>query len=72
MMDILAESERVRDCVSLQVERFALGREVLRSDGCSLAAMRSDFIASDGTYADLLEAMIASPGFRTIQTEVRP
>ena len=72
MMEALAGSERVRDCVSLQVTRYAMGRELLSRDGCALAAMRDEFSSGDQSYRELLTAVARSSMFRTIQTEVAP
>lgn len=69
LMSLLAEAERVRDCLSLKANRFAMGRSHLATDGCSLAAMRDRFIASEGTYADLLTAIATSPMFTSLKTE---
>ena len=69
LMGLLAESERVRDCMSLKVNRFAIGRSHRAADGCSLAAMRERFDASEGTYRDLLVAIATSPMFTQLQTE---
>lgn len=69
LMDLLAGSDRVRDCTSLKATQFALGRALADSDGCSLAAVRETFSASDGTYRDLMVAIALSPGFRTIRVE---
>jgi len=69
LMDLLAGSDRVRDCSSLKAAQFALGRGLADSDGCSLVAVRDSFSASDGTYRDLMVAITMSPGFRTIRVE---
>jgi len=72
LMSALAGSERVRDCLSLSATQYAIGRPILRGDGCSLAAMRDRFAASEGTYADLIVAIALSPGFRSVRTEEAP
>ena len=69
LMDLLAGSDRVRDCTSLKAAQFALGRGLADSDGCTLAAMRDRFSATDGTYQDLMTAIALSPGFRTIRVD---
>ncbi len=69
LSSLLAESERVRECMSLKVSEFAMGRALLTSDGCALSQMRERFAASEGTFADLMTAIVLSPMFRTIGTE---
>ncbi len=69
LMDLLAGSDRVRDCASLKATQFALGRGLADSDGCSLVAVRDAFAASEGTYRDLMVAIALSPGFRSVRTD---
>lgn len=69
LMDVLAGSDRVRDCATLKATQFALGRGLAASDGCSLVAVREAFTASEGTYQDLMVAIALSDGFRTIRVE---
>jgi hypothetical protein len=68
LMGILADNDRVRDCITLKATQFAIGRPLLESDGCSLAATRDRLVASAGTYQDLVVAIGLSPGVRTIRT----
>lgn len=72
LSSILGNSERVRDCVSLKAAQFAMGRRLLSSDGCALRDMRDRLATSDGTYRDLIIAIVTSPMFRTMQTEEAP
>lgn len=72
LSSILGSHERVRDCVSLKAAQFAMGRRLLSSDGCALQDMRDRLSSTDGTYRDLIIAIVTSPMFRTMQTEEAP
>jgi hypothetical protein len=65
LMDVLASSERVRDCMSLKASQFSLGRPLAAVDGCALASVRDRFAASDGSYQELMVAIALSPMSRT-------
>ena len=69
MMDLLSESPRLRDCMSLKAAQFALGRLLLDTDGCSLAEMRDRFTATDGSYQELIVSIALSPMLRTVRTQ---
>ncbi len=69
LMDLLAGSEAVGDCVSRRSLQFALGRAVELTDRCTVDSIRTRMSESSGTYEDLLVAIALSPGFRTIATE---
>lgn len=69
LMEILSESDRVRDCMTLKATQFAMGRPLVETDGCSLARTRERLAATDGTYGDLIVSIATSPMFRTIRTE---
>jgi hypothetical protein len=68
LLDLLAASERVAECMTLTATQYALGRPILGRDGCTMAEVRERFLASDRTYQDLLVAIALSPGFRLIST----
>lgn len=69
MMTLLSDSTRLQDCMSLKASQFAVGRLLLDSDGCSLVDMRDRFIASDGSYQELIVAIALSPMIRTVRTQ---
>ncbi|MEO1172871.1 MAG: DUF1585 domain-containing protein [Myxococcota bacterium] len=69
MMDLIAEHDRTDACIVLKGTQFALGRTLTTSDGCGLAEIRDHFLASDGTYGDLIRAIATSTLFRTIQVD---
>ncbi|MEM7604506.1 MAG: DUF1592 domain-containing protein [Myxococcota bacterium] len=64
----LAASERVRECVVLNVTSYSLGRALEQGDGCELSSIRDAFLASDQTYRDLLVAIATSRLFQTVGT----
>jgi hypothetical protein len=61
----LADSEIVRDCVTVQWFRFAFGRGESEPDACTIDGLRAQFAASDGDVRELMLAIIASEAFRT-------
>ncbi len=61
MVQRLAESDQVRDCVVTQWYKYVVGRGVELGDACSLAPLQEAFAESGG---DLMEMMV-----RTTQTE---
>ena len=66
---VLAASDRVRECMVLNMSRYALGRSLARADACSLATIRDHFDESERTYRDLVLAIALSEVFRTVGTE---
>ena len=69
MMEILAGSEQVRDCMGRKTTQFAIGRSLQPSDSCSVDRALDRFADSPGTWRDLVLAITLSPGFRTIAVE---
>lgn len=72
LSSLLGSHERVRDCFSLKAAQFAMGRRLLSSDGCALQDLRDRLSTTDGTYRDLVIALVTSSMFRNIQTEEAP
>lgn len=72
MMDLLAGSDRVRECLALKGTQFAVARPLLESDTCSIDGLQASFAASDGTWRDLVLGITLSPGFRSIRVEEAP
>jgi hypothetical protein len=60
----LAQSRRVHDCVAKEVYRFALGRPLTPADACTLEQVGERFMASGGSFRELLLAVIESDAFR--------
>jgi hypothetical protein len=69
MTDLLAGSERVRECAVLKYAQFAMGRPLAKGDGCSLAVVRQRLFGSRGSYRDLVVATVTSPMFQTTPIE---
>ena len=69
LMTLLAGSDRVRDCMSLKVSQWAVGRPIADTDGCSMSAIRDRFVAGGGTYQELMVAIALSPMVRQIRVE---
>lgn len=70
---LFGESDEVMSCMAQKSTQFAMGRPLHRgekADGCTLAAIDERFLASAGTYADLMVAIALSPAFRNIVTPV--
>jgi hypothetical protein len=59
----LAASEQVRDCVAMQLFRFASGRSEGAADACSLGTMQDAFDQSDGDILELVVAMTQTDAF---------
>jgi hypothetical protein len=64
MTKLLAEADAVRDCMSTQWFRFALGRTESVADTCSVRAIREGFAASGGDVPTLLAAIASSDAFK--------
>jgi hypothetical protein len=62
---LLARSEDVRHCVTLQWARYALGRRETESDRPALASIYRDFERSDFDLRELVVAIARNPLFRT-------
>ncbi len=69
----LANSAAVRACMAAKVSQFAFGRPLARSDepldACALEDVQTRFEKSQGTFEDLVIAIVQSNAFRKIQTE---
>jgi Protein of unknown function (DUF1592)/Protein of unknown function (DUF1588)/Protein of unknown function (DUF1585)/Protein of unknown function (DUF1595)/Protein of unknown function (DUF1587) len=67
---LLAGSDKVRDCYSLQWLRAALGRVEAPEDACSLATLKSAVVKSRGDLRELLVALTQTDAFlyrRTVE-----
>jgi hypothetical protein len=64
MMAKLAKLGTVRDCVTTQWFRYAMGRVELRSDSGTLAAAEAAFAKTDYGMRELLLGLAATRGFR--------
>jgi hypothetical protein len=64
LMQRLAASHFVHDCVARKFYLTALGRTLGDADACGLQLLQADFFTDDGDLADLLVAIVVSDGFR--------
>ncbi len=64
LMQRLAASRSVHDCVTRKAYMYALGRMLGDADTCALTALQGPFFASGGHIKDMLVAIIVSDGFR--------
>jgi hypothetical protein len=59
----LAGSTQVRNCLAMQMFRFAAGRQEGVADSCSLATVQETFGASNGDIIELIVALTQSDSF---------
>ncbi len=64
LTQVLATSERVRQCYATQWFRFALRRQETSADGCSLVEINQRFSESGGDLNELLLSIVTSDAFR--------
>ena len=72
MMDLLAGSDRVKECLTRKVSQFLLGRPLDLTDAASLRRIHQASQESDGTYQSLVTAIVLSDLVLTTQTEPEP
>lgn len=60
MMNLLAASDRVRECITWKVTQFALGRRLTASDKSHVTRIHRAAVKSGGTYADLIKEIVLS------------
>ncbi len=64
LMQRLAASRSVHDCVTRKTYMYALGRMLGEPDACALEALQGPFFAGGGHIEDMLTAIVVSDGFR--------
>lgn len=69
LMDLLASSDAVRECLAKKGTQFAIGRPLAENDECSMDKVQQTLADSDGTWRDLIVAVALSPGFRSLRVE---
>ena len=69
LMDLLARSDRVRQCLTWKVTQFAVGRPLGQPDALVLDKIYQEAQKGGGTYASLIRAIIQSDLVQKIQTE---
>lgn len=65
LSEALARSSTVRECLTTQMVRYALGRAPAADEARSVSAFAADFAASGGDLSALLLSIATSPTFRT-------
>ncbi len=60
LMDLLAASDRVRECLAWKVTQFALGRPLVAADASELDKIHESAQKSGGSYASLITAIVMS------------
>ena len=69
LMDLLAGSDRVQQCLTWKVAQFALGRPLGPADSRTLDKVHQAAQKGGGTYASLMRAIIKSDLVQKTQTE---
>lgn len=64
MIDKLAGSQQVAQCFTEQWFRYALARSLEDGDGCALASITDEVVASKGDFGALVRAITKAPAFR--------
>ena len=65
----LADSDTVRDCVTVQWFRFAFGRGESTRDECTIDALRTAFAESDHDVRELMIAIATGDAFRNMRIQ---
>ena len=69
LMDLLAGSDRVRECLTRKVIQFSLGRQLYASDAKAVREIHHMAQENGGTYRSLMTAMVLSHLVQNIGTE---
>lgn len=69
LMNLLAESERVKESITWKVCQFAVGRPLGAEDARTLAEIHSTAQAAGGRWSDVMRAIVLSDLVQTIRTE---
>lgn len=72
LMDLLADSPRVQECLTWKVTQFALGRPLVAGDVSEVAKIHQQSQQHGGTWHSLISAIVKSDLVQTIQTETAP
>ncbi len=64
MAEALSKSEQVAQCFVTQFYRYALARSQEETDGCNIAAITDQVVASDGDFRALVSALTKTHAFR--------
>lgn len=69
LMNLLAESERVRQSLTWKLTQFSLGRPIFPADARTVASIHQRATERGGTYADLISAIVMSDLVQNTRTE---
>ncbi len=69
LMNLLAESDRVRETITWKLTQFALGRPLVASDAPILDKIHKSAQKEGGTYVDLISAIVRSDLVQMTPTE---
>jgi hypothetical protein len=69
LMNLLAQSERVKESITWKVSQFALGRPLGAEDARTLAEIHNTAQAAGGRWSDVMKAIVLSDLVQTIRTE---
>ncbi len=69
LMDLLADSDRVRMAITRKLTQFALGRPLTAADLPHLKTIHETAVDNGGTYRALMTAIVMSDLVRTTRTE---
>ncbi len=69
LMDLLAKSDRVNECLSWKVAQFAIGRPLVPADVPIMKEVHQTSQKNGGTWSSLISALIQSDLIQTIRTE---
>ena len=72
LMDLLAQSERVRETLTWKVAQFALGRPLVAHDVPILDKIHESAQKNGGTYPSVITAIVMSDLVQKTRTETRP
>ncbi len=72
LMDLLAKSDRVGQCITRKVTQFALGRPLVAADAREIREIHRRAAEAGGTYAATIAEIIKSDVVRRTRTESLP
>ena len=61
--EVLANSDRARDCFATQIWRFQRGRLETEADACDLESVHARFRAAGGEIRELIVSVVLTPAF---------
>ncbi|PHS19028.1 MAG: hypothetical protein COA78_01300 [Blastopirellula sp.] len=69
LMNLLADSDRVGECITRKLTQFALGRPLVAADAPIVKRIHQSAIKQGGTYANLMTAIVLSDLIQKTRTE---